>query len=98
MNYTTSSRVTFRTIFVYSIGEGSFEEVPFGKFFPDQMAHMSAFLENFLKLHGYSSGIEISFLTETPPGQGFAFSSVMSVLLTILVHTIALKLDPDTLI
>lgn len=98
VNYTTSSRVTFRTIFVYSIGEGSFEEVPFGKFFPERMEHISAFLEDFLKLHGYSSGIEISFLTETPPGQGFAFSSVMSVLLTILVHTIALKLDPDTLI
>ena len=55
------------------------------------------FLEDFCKKNNYTGGIEIDFLSETPPGQGFAFSAVISVLLSFLISLATQKLDPQIL-
>ncbi len=98
VKFNTSGKVTFGTIFVYDILNNSFKESPFRSISKYDVENISAFLENFLQWNNYVWWFEIDFLTEAPPGHGFAFSSVISVLLTFLIYSVTKKLDLHTLV
>ncbi len=98
VNFNTSGKVTFWQMWTYSILENSFEESELNTFFKQNADQVSGFIKNFLYQHGYHGGIEIDFLFEAPPWHGFAFSGVISVLLTFLIHTLVKQLDIKTLV
>ena len=97
VNFNTSWEVKFWKIFHYSIVENEFKEDNVSIFFKNDTARISLFLKDFLVKNGCSSGIDIDFLSEAPRGHGFAFTGVVSVLLTFLIHVIIEKLDKDIL-
>ncbi len=97
VNFNTSGMVTFRSIFVYDIVHRTFKQERFLTSFKYNVDKMSVFLQDFLRGQNFSGWVEIDFLTETPPGCGFAFSASVSVLLSILVYTITQKIDIWTL-
>lgn len=97
-NFNTSGSITFWTMFSYSAIENSFKEVELNTFFKQDIDKITWFLQDFLKKNNSSLWVEIDFLSEVPPWHGFAFSWVISVLLTYLLHIIVWKLDSKILI
>ncbi len=97
VRFNTSWKVTFRTIFVYSILENTFKEVAHNPLFLSEIDAVIVCLQEFLTKNNYMGGIEIDFLSETPPWQGFASSSAVSVLLGFLIFLITGKLPVEVL-
>ncbi len=67
VRFNTSGKVTFRTIFVYSILENTFKEVAHNPLFLSEIDAVIRCLQEFLTKNNYIGGIEIDFLSETPP-------------------------------
>jgi len=97
VNFNTSGKITFRTVFHYSSVENVFKEDKFAVFFKYDVERITLFLQNFLTENGFSGWMEIDFLAETPRWHGFSFSWVISVLLTYLLYIVTGKLDPKVL-
>ena len=97
VNFNTSEKITFRTVFHYSSVENTFKEDKFAVFFKHDIERITLFLQNFLTENGFSGWMEIDFLAETPRWHGFAFSWVISVLLTYLIYIVTGKLDSQIL-
>ncbi len=93
VNFNTSWAVTFGTIFTYDILSGTFRKNPFKTVFQHDISSVIACLETYFLGKGFTSGISIDFLSEAPPGHGFAFSSVVAVLLTVMASCIAGEVD-----
>jgi hypothetical protein len=98
VNHNNSGKVTFAKMSSYSILEDVFVDNDIHSFFRHDIDEITGFLGDFLSRHGYTRGVEISILFETPPGHGFAFSGVISVLLTFLTHILTDQIDIETLI
>lgn len=95
IRFNTSWRVTFRSIYVYSILENTFHEARIDSIF-STTDHLSIYLERYLIDHWYTNpGIEIDFLAEAPPWHGFAFSAGVSVLLAYIVSLISGDILPS---
>jgi hypothetical protein len=92
-NWNTSGKVWFHTILEFSRNQNTFKKNRFDSTFKSDINKISHFLEDFLRKHDIPEGIDIDFLTEAPQWHGFAFSSVISVLLTYLIHVIADKIN-----
>ncbi len=97
-NLNNSGKVTFTKMSSYSIIEDRYIDNEVYTFFRHDIDAITGFLERYLLEHGYTRWVEISLLFETPPGHGFAFSGVTSVLLTFLTHILTGKLDMGTLV
>lgn len=93
VRFNSSWRITFRSIYVYSILEDTFNEVWFDSIFSTRTC-IEKFLEEILREQCWvSSGIEIDIIAEAPPWHGFAFSSWVSVLLAYIISIISQKVD-----
>lgn len=96
-NTNASGKVTFHTVYHYSIFKDAFDEDLFTVFSKYDTERLAQFIQDFLLENGFSGGMEIDFLAEAPKWHGFASSGVLSVLLSFLLYAITGKLDPKTL-
>lgn len=96
VRFNTSWKVTFRSIYVYSILENAFHVVEFDSLFSTR-TRVTSFIESYLQEHNYTGGIEIDFLAEAPPWHGFAFSAGVSVLLAYIASILTGDISSEAL-
>lgn len=92
VNFKTSWAVTFGTIFTYDILSDTFRKNPFKTVFQHDISSVISCLEAYFLEKKFTSGISIDFLSEAPPGHGFAFSSVVAFSLLLWPHILLEKL------